>query len=154
MGFLNFVKAGGKKFAGKAIKSVKTNVPDTKIQKKIRDLKIGTEKLKGSQAKLKQTVFEIENNMPLTFKKKPGRSIKESDRKKKIMKDNNKVIGRMFKKAIEGRKDGGRMGLKDGSKKSGFGAQSVKYGLDKNYGVTKADKIAKFVSKKNKKKII
>ena len=57
-------------------------------------------------------------------------------------------------KQMVGKKDGGRMGLKDGSKKSGFGAQSVKYGLDKNYGVTKADKIAKFVSKKNKKKII
>ena len=33
--------------------------------------------------------------------------------------------------ATENKKDGGRMGLKDGSKKSGFGAQSVKYGLDK-----------------------
>ena len=42
--------------------------------------------------------------------------MKESDRKKKIMKDNNKVIGRMFKKAIEGKKDGERMGLKSGSK--------------------------------------
>jgi len=27
--------------------------------------------------------------------------MKESERKKKIMKDNNKVIGRMFKKALE-----------------------------------------------------
>ena len=104
MGFLNFVKAGGKKFAGKAIKSVKTNVPDTKIQKATRDLKIGTEKLKGSTAKLKQTAFEIKNNMPLTFKKSNKKSIKESDRKKKIIKDNNKVIGRMFRKALKGDK--------------------------------------------------
>ena len=103
MGFLNFVK-GGKNFAGKAIKSVKTNVPETKIQKATRNLKIATKKLEGSKAKLKQTAFEIENNMPLTFKKKPGRSIKESDRKKKIIKDNNKVIGRMFKKVLKGDK--------------------------------------------------
>ena len=95
--FKNFAKL----VAGKAIKSVKTNVPETKIQKATRDLKIGTEKLKGSTSKLKQTQFEIKNNMPLTFKKKPGRSIKESDRKKKIMKDNNKVIGKMFKKALK-----------------------------------------------------
>jgi hypothetical protein len=39
--------------------------------------------------------------MPLTFKKKSGKSMKESERKKKIMKDNNKVISRMFKKALE-----------------------------------------------------
>jgi len=102
------------KAAGQAINKTKPNVPETKIQKATRDLKIGTEKLKGSTAKLKQTQFELKNNMPITFKKKPGRSMKESDRKKKIMKDNNKVIGRMFKKAIEGKKDGGRMGLKFG----------------------------------------
>ncbi len=103
MGFLNFVK-GGKNYAGKAIKSVRTNVPDTKIQKATRNLKIATGKLEGSKAKLKQTQFEIKNNMPLTFKKKSGRSIKESDRKKKIIKDNNKVIGRMFRKALKGDK--------------------------------------------------
>ena len=42
--------------------------------------------------------------MPLTFKKKTGKSMKESDRKKQIMKDNSKVIGRMFKKALESKK--------------------------------------------------
>ena len=98
MGFLSYGYKALKSGVGQAINKTKTNVPKTKIQKATRDLKIGTEKLKGSTAKLKQTAFEIENNMPLTFKKKPGRSIKESDRKKKIIKDNNKVIGRMFKK--------------------------------------------------------
>jgi len=103
------------KGAGQAINKTKPNVPETKIQKGIRDLKIANEKLKGSAAKLKQTQFELKNNQPITFKGSNKKSIKESDRKKKIMKDNNKVIGEMFKKAIEGKKDGGRMGLKFGS---------------------------------------
>ena len=74
--------------------------------------------------------------------------------KEALRKAGSKSLQKTEKILRKNRKDGGRMGLKDGSKKSGFGAQSVKYGLDKNYGVTKADKIAKFVSKKNKKKII
>jgi len=86
------------------ISAVKPSVPKTKLQQKMGDLKKAIQKTKGSKAKLSQTLFEIENKMPLTFKKKSGRSMKESDRKKKIMKDNNKVIGRMFKKAIEGDK--------------------------------------------------
>tara|TARA_A100001015_G_C14440568_1_gene500302 strand:- start:119 stop:496 length:378 start_codon:yes stop_codon:yes gene_type:complete len=45
---------------------------------------------------------------------------------------------------------GGRVGLKGGG---GLGAQSVKYGLDDNYGVTAADPKAKFIAAaKNKKK--
>ena len=146
-----FFKAGAKVFE---YLKPKPKVNKTKLDKAKSDLNIAIQKTKGSKAKLKQTLFEIENKMPLTFKKKSGKSESNKEAYKRIQKDNTKVIGRMFKKAIEGKKDGGRMGLKDGSKKSGFGAQSVKYGLDKNYGVTKADKIAKFVSKKNKKKII
>jgi|VirMetMinimDraft_7_1064189.scaffolds.fasta_scaffold133258_2 co-chaperonin GroES (HSP10) len=99
----DFFKSRGSKVPS-TIKSVETNVPKTKIQKATRNLKIATGKLEGSKAKLKQTQFEIKNNMPLTFKKKSGRSIKESDRKKKIIKDNNKVIGRMFRKALKGDK--------------------------------------------------
>jgi hypothetical protein len=146
-----FFKAGAKVFE---YLKPKPKVNKTKLDKAKSDLNIAIQKTKGSKAKLKQTLFEIENKMPLTFKKKSGKSESNKEAYKRIQKDNTKVIGKMFKKAIEGKKDGGRMGLKDGSKKSGFGAQSVKYGLDKNYGVTKADKIAKFVSKKNKKKII
>jgi len=146
-----FFKAGAKVFE---YLKPKPTVNKTKLDKAKSDLNIAIQKTKGSKAKLKQTLFEIENKMPLTFKKKSGKSESNKEAYKRIQKDNTKVIGKMFKKAIEGKKDGGRMGLKDGSKKSGFGAQSVKYGLDKNYGVTKADKIAKFVSKKNKKKII
>ena len=90
-----------KYFTNKVISAVKPSVPKTKIQQKMGDLKKAIQKTKGSKAKLSQTLFEIENKMPLTFKKKSGKSMKESERKKKIMKDNNKVIGRMFKKALE-----------------------------------------------------
>ena len=93
-----------KYLTNKVISAVKPSVPKTKLQQKTGELKKAIQKTKGSKAKLSQTLFEIENKMPLTFKKKSGRSMKESDRKKKIMKDNNKVIGRMFKKAIEGDK--------------------------------------------------
>ena len=146
-----FFKAGAKVFE---YLKPKPKVNETRLDKAKSKLAIAKQKTKGSKAKLKQTLFEIENKMPLTFKKKSGKSESNKEAYKRIQKDNTKVIKGMIDKAVENKKDGGRMGLKDGSKKSGFGAQSVKYGLDKNYGVTKADKIAKFVSKKSKKKFI
>ena len=93
-----------KYLTNKVISSVKPKVNKTKLSKATSELNKAIQKTKGSKAKLSQTLFEIENKMPLTFKKKSGKSMKESERKKKIMKDNNKVIGRMFKKAIEGDK--------------------------------------------------
>ena len=90
-----------KYLTNKVISAVKPSVPKTKLQSKMGDLKKAIQKTKGSKAKLKQTLFEIENKMPLTFKSKTGKSMKESDRKKKIMKDNNKVIGKMVKKAFD-----------------------------------------------------
>ena len=73
-----------KYFTNKVISAVKPSVPKTKIQQKMGDLKKAIQKTKGSKAKLSQTLFEIENKMPLTFKKKSGKSMKESERKKKI----------------------------------------------------------------------
>ena len=90
-----------KYLTNKVISAVKPKVNKTKLDKAKSKLNIAIQGTKGSKAKLKQTLFEIENKMPLTFKKKSGKSMKESERKKKIMKDNNKVIGRMFKKALE-----------------------------------------------------
>jgi len=90
-----------KYLTNKVISAVKPSVPKTKLDKATSKLNKVIQKTKGSKAKLSQTLFEIENKMPLTFKKKSGKSMKESERKKKIMKDNNKVIGRMFKKALE-----------------------------------------------------
>ena len=90
-----------KYLTNKVISAVKPTVNKTKLGKATSELNKAIQKTKGSKAKLSQTLFEIENKMPLTFKKKSGKSMKESERKKKIMKDNNKVIGRMFKKALE-----------------------------------------------------
>ena len=90
-----------KYLTNKVISAIKPSVPKTRLGKATSELNKAIQKTKGSKAKLSQTLFEIENKMPLTFKKKSGKSMKESERKKKIMKDNNKVIGRMFKKALE-----------------------------------------------------
>ena len=91
-----------KYLTNKVISAVKPKVNKTKLDKAKSNLNIAIQKTKGSKAKLKQTLFEIENKQPLTFKSQRGiKTMKESERKKKIMKDNNKVIGRMFKKALE-----------------------------------------------------
>ena len=89
--------------AGKKLMSFltpKANVPKTELQKKTRDLKIAIQKSKAGKAKLDQTIFELKQNKDFTFAPK-GKAVKESDRKKQIMKDNNKVIGKMVKKAFD-----------------------------------------------------
>ena len=52
------------------ISSVKPKVNKTKLSKATSELNKAIQKTKGSKAKLSQTLFEIENKMPLTFKKK------------------------------------------------------------------------------------
>ena len=99
---------------GKAIKSVKPNVPKTKVQKKIRDLKIGNQKLKASGAKLDQTIFEIRNKQPITFKKNKGKSESNTEAYKRIQGENTKVLKGMIDKATK-KADGGRIGRKFGS---------------------------------------
>ena len=75
------------------------------------------------------------------FKFKPSKSKLEKELGKTPVK--NYYVPKDFNK-------GGRVGLKGGG---GLGAQSVKYGLDDNYGVTAADPKAKFIAAaKNKKK--
>ena len=103
---------------GQAINKTKANVPDTKIQKGIRDLKIANEKLKGSAAKLKQTQFELKNNQPITFKGSNKKSESNKEAYKRIQKDNTKVIKGMIDKATEKKAMGGRIGYKDGTKGS------------------------------------
>jgi hypothetical protein len=71
---------------GKVISSVKPNVPKTQIEKKIRDLKIETQKLKGSGKKLDQTVFEIQNKKPITFKKDKSKTLSNSQKARKGLK--------------------------------------------------------------------
>ena len=104
--------------AGKKLMSFltpKANVPKTELQKKTRDLKIAIQKSKAGKAKLDQTVFEMKNDMPFTFKSKKGKSESNKESYKRITGENNKVIKKMLDKATENKKDGGRMGLKFGS---------------------------------------
>ena len=94
-----------KKFLmSKVISSVKPKVNTTDLGKAKSKLALVQQKTKASGAKLKQTQFEIANpkfkGKKFTFAPK-GKAVKESDRKKQIMKDNNKVIGKMVKKAFD-----------------------------------------------------
>jgi chaperonin cofactor prefoldin len=100
--------------AGQAINKSKTNVPQTEVQKKIRDLKLATQKLKGSTKKLNQTNFELQNKLPITFKKTAKKTESNTEKFKRIQKDNSKVIQGMIDKAIENKKDGGRIGRRLG----------------------------------------
>jgi len=110
------------KFVGSTIynviKSVKPNVPDTKIGKKIRDLKLETQKLKGEGKKLDQTAFEIKNKLPITFKKSTKKTESNKEAYKRIQGENTKVLKGMIDDAFKEKKaKGGRVGLKFGSKK-------------------------------------
>jgi len=97
----------GQKTTGSAIKSVKPNVPKTKMQKGFRDLQIGKQKLKGSTAKLKQTQFEIKQDLPITFKMDKTKTMSNTELKDqadylnktgkyKVKKDKNKNKTKVF----------------------------------------------------------
>ena len=103
-GFFNILKFGAKKGSGKAINKVSTNVPKTKIQKKIRDLKIETQKLKGQGKKLSQTAFELKNKLPITFKKSTKKTESNKEAYKRIQGENTKVLKGMIDKAFKGDK--------------------------------------------------
>ena len=92
----------GKKIAsgiGQAINKVKTKINKTKLDKANSTLDIAKQKLKAGKAKLDQTVFEIQNKQPLTFKSNKGKSESNTESYKRIQKDNTKVIKGMLDKA-------------------------------------------------------
>ena len=103
-----------KYLTNKVISAIKPSVPTTKLGKAKSELAKAIQKTKGSKAKLKQTLFEIENKMPLTFKTKPGKSESNTERYKRIQKENSKVIKGMIDKAVEKKADGGRIGRRLG----------------------------------------
>ena len=156
---------------GKAIKSVTPNVPTTKKQKLLRDLKITKQKVKGATAKLKQTQFERANpqfkGKDFTFATKTGKTESNRERYKRIQKENTKVLKGMIDDAFknvkkEKKAKGGRVGLKKGTPfkketnvdkiKKTFGTLSVRAGIDNNPNPTYADKIAGAKMKNKKKK--
>ena len=120
---------------GNAIKSVKTNVPQTKKEKLLRDVKILQQQTKASAAKLKQTLFEKQNpefkGKDFTFKTKTGKSESNRERYKRIQKENTKAFKGMIDRAFKNVKDekkatGGRVGRKFGSPKPKTNVEKIK----------------------------
>ena len=126
----------------------KPNVPVTKIQKGTRDLKIAGQKLKASTAKLKQTQFEMENKMPITLKGNKGKSESNREAYKRIQKENTKTIKSMLDQVTEKKANGGRVGRKFGSPKSGEKVPSKLKGFAKL-----PEKVQEKINKKLAKKV-
>ena len=140
---------------GQAINKTKTNVPKTEKQKKIRDLKIATQKLKGSKAKLDQSIFEMKTGQPITFKKSTKKSESNKEAYKRIQKDNTKVIKSMLDKATEKKADGGRIGRKLGGGTKGGGSDMGNTNVKKKYkGFSKLPETVQIkINKKLAKKV-
>ena len=148
MGVFSFVKAGKKIFGkpkstGSASKSVKPNVPSTRLQKASRDLKIAKQKTKAAEAKLKQTTFEIKNpktkkDDKFTFGAKIGKSESNKERFKRIQKENAKVIKKFI--APKDFNKGGRVG------KMGGGMMSRRFGMNKGGKIPTTPKEKKFAA--------
>ena len=118
-GVKKIVTGGRKSDPGAAIKSVKTNVPTTKLEKLKAGNVIGGGTLKGAQAKLKQTMFEIENPQfskgRFTFRQDKKKTESNKERYKRIQKENTETIKKFI--APEDFAKGGRVGYRLGSPK-------------------------------------
>jgi hypothetical protein len=133
---------------GSAINKTKTNVPTTELQKKTRDLNLAIQKNKASKAKLNQTVFEMKNNKDLTFKKNNKKSESNTEAYKRIQKENTKTIKSMLDQVTEKKANGGRVGRKFGSPKSGEKVSSKLKGFAKL-----PEKVQEKINKKLAKKV-
>ena len=108
--FLKNLGKGGSK-TSPTINKVKPIVNTTELEKKISETTKAVQKAKGSGAKLKQSIFELKNNMPITFKGSKTKTLSNTTKKR------NEESKKMFDK-MEGRierKFGG--GADMGSKK-------------------------------------
>ena len=152
--FLKNLGKGGSKTSS-TISSVKPTVNTTKLEKKISETTKAVQKAKGSGAKLSQSLFELKNNMPITFKGNKTKTLSNTELKKKAdarKKEKKQETKTKHFYAPKNFNKGGRVGLKGGTN---LGMQSVKYGLDNNPKITAADPKAKFIAaKKSKKKVI
>ena len=106
-----YVGAGKKVFQ---FLTPKPKVNKTKLDKANSNLDIAIHKNKASKAKLNQTIFEMENKMPITFKGNKGKSESNKEAYKRIQGENTKTIKSMLDKVTENKKDGGRIGRKFG----------------------------------------
>ena len=126
-----FTKSGD----GKVIRSVKPNVPKTKLEKATSNLDKAIQRNKASRAKLGQTIFESKNKAfkgkdDFTFAKSNKKSESNKEAYKRIQGENTKVLKSMIDDAFKDKNKktkvfkapknfnkGGRVGLRFGSKK-------------------------------------
>jgi len=93
--FLKNLGKGGSK-TSPTINKVKPIVNTTELEKKISETTKAVQKAKGSGAKLSQSIFELKNNMPITFKGSKTKTLSNTTKKR------NEESKKMFDK-IEGR---------------------------------------------------
>ena len=125
MGLLSYgykIWKAGKK-TSPTISKVNPTVNTTKLEKKISETTKAVQKAKGSGAKLSQSIFELKNNMPITFKGSKTKTLSNTELKKKAdARIKEKAAEKKEKKttkifnAPKNFNKGGRVGLKSGSK--------------------------------------
>ena len=93
--FLKNLGKGGSK-TSPTINKVKPTVNTTELEKKISETTKAVQKAKGSGAKLSQSIFELKNNMPITFKGSKTKTVSNTTKKR------NEESKKMFDKT-EGR---------------------------------------------------
>ena len=78
--FKNLGKGGSK--TSPTINKVKPTVNTTELEKKISETTKAVQKAKGSGAKLSQSIFELKNNMPITFKGNKTKTLSNTTKKR------------------------------------------------------------------------
>ena len=84
MGLLSYgykIWKAGKK-TSPTINKVNPTVNTTKLEKKISETTKAIQKAKGSGAKLSQSIFELKNNMPITFKGSKTKTLSNTTKKR------------------------------------------------------------------------
>ena len=79
--FLKNLGKGGSK-TSPTINKVKPTVNTTELEKKISETTKAVQKAKGSGAKLSQSIFELKNNMPITFKGSKTKTVSNTTKKR------------------------------------------------------------------------
>ena len=121
MGLLSYgykIWKAGKK-TSPTISKVNPTVNTTKLEKKISETTKAVQKAKGSGAKLSQSIFELKNNMPITFKGSKTKTLSNTELKKKAdarIKEKKQETKTKHFYAPKNFNKGGRVGLKSGSK--------------------------------------
>ena len=156
--FIKALMSGGKQktYGTGAINKVDPNVPETKLDKVKRDLKLATQKRKTSEVKLDNTIFRInQQKKRLEDMQKTKSQTQTRPGKQNLAKggrvEYKKGTGLMKKKSdVQKIKETFAPRVSRNKKASKFGMLSVKAGIDKNPNPTQADRIAgaKMKSKK------